>query len=290
MEEIQENITSDTETVNLMDGDKVVSTITIPRDRSTVKFPYLDLDAASELPLAIHSGYGLKCTVDQLAGATKHESVRSGQFMRKIAAAQTFGLIERDGDEVRLTQLGRNLVNDSFKAQAKAQAFLEVELYKKVFDQFKGGVLPADKGLENSMKDLGVAPKQVEVARQVFQKSATQAGFFGHGKDRLIAPAALTNGVQSGGKGEIQTDIIPDDVESRIAKLEMQLKQKDQELAEAQRGTTPNLPTLPPSITGLLFALPTNAAQSWVAKDVDNWVATLKTLIEFEFRERIKPG
>lgn len=38
------------------------------------------------------------------------------------------------------------------------------------------------------MRDLGVSDKQLGKARQVFSRSAEQAGFFRQGKDRLVAP------------------------------------------------------------------------------------------------------
>jgi hypothetical protein len=38
------------------------------------------------------------------------------------------------------------------------------------------------------MVSLGVAPKQKERARQVFKRSAQQAGFFQFGTDRLVVP------------------------------------------------------------------------------------------------------
>jgi hypothetical protein len=39
------------------------------------------------------------------------------------------------------------------------------------------------------MAGLGVAKKQTDKARQVFQRSAQQAGFFAYGQDRLVMPA-----------------------------------------------------------------------------------------------------
>jgi len=41
--------------------------------------------------------------------------------------------------------------------------------------------LPPAAGLETAMVALGVTPKQKDTARQVFQRSATEAGFFAYG-------------------------------------------------------------------------------------------------------------
>jgi hypothetical protein len=58
-----------------------------------------------------------------------------------------------------------------------------------VYNKFKGTSLPPDSGLEAEMVTLGVAKKQKDKARQVFQRSAQQAGFFWSGSDRLVKPS-----------------------------------------------------------------------------------------------------
>src|SRR5208283_3489681 len=72
---------------------------------------------------------------------------------------------------------------------AKAEAFLNVPLYKAVYEQFRNVTLPAVPALDNAMAGMGVAQKQKEKARQVFQRSAAQAGYFALGQNRLVAPA-----------------------------------------------------------------------------------------------------
>ena len=67
--------------------------------------------------------------------------------------------------------------------------FLNVPLYKAIFDKYKGGVLPPQAALERDIIGLGVAEKQTGRARQVFERSAEQANFVEHGKDRLVMPA-----------------------------------------------------------------------------------------------------
>ena len=42
---------------------------------------------------------------------------------------------------------------------------------------------------KREIEKVGVAPKQTERARRVFQRSAQQAGFFAHGAERLVMPA-----------------------------------------------------------------------------------------------------
>jgi hypothetical protein len=72
--------------------------------------------------------------------------------------------------------------------EAKARAFLTVPLYKAIFEKYKSGVLPPTGALEREIVALGVSEKQKERARQVFERAAGQAGFFEHGKNRLVMP------------------------------------------------------------------------------------------------------
>jgi hypothetical protein len=73
--------------------------------------------------------------------------------------------------------------------EGKARAFLNVPLYKAVYEKYRGGVLPPAAAFERDIAGLGVAEKQKDKARQVFERSATQAGFFDTGKNKLVMPA-----------------------------------------------------------------------------------------------------
>lgn len=156
--------------------------------RSTIGFPYGDLQDAISVALALHDHYGGRATADQLAAAL-NSTVKSGTFRLRMATARTFGVIEGKGT-ISLSELGRRIVDPATEAQARAEAFLRVPLYAAVYESHKGATLPGDRGLEAEMRELGVIAKQVGKARQAFQRSADQAGFFGQGKGRLVAPAS----------------------------------------------------------------------------------------------------
>lgn len=157
-------------------------------DRSTIAFPYLDLDAGIEVSRGIYQRAGLgACEIDELA-AQMGQTV-SGAFRMKAAAARAFGLAEKDGrGSYKLTELGRQVVSPDGEGEARAAAFLNVALYKQVFEKYRGHLLPPVKALEREMIAMGVAPKQADKARQAFDRSARQAGFFAHGEDRLVQP------------------------------------------------------------------------------------------------------
>lgn len=72
--------------------------------------------------------------------------------------------------------------------EARVRAFLLVPLFKAVFDNYNGGVLPPPAALARDMMGLGVAEKTKDRARQVFERSAEQSGFFAHGRNRLVMP------------------------------------------------------------------------------------------------------
>lgn len=159
------------------------------RERSSIEFPYGDLDDAVDVAKNIYNNAGMSCTYDQLAAYMKQAI--SGAFRLKISTARIFGLTEneRGSGELNLTDLGRNIVNAEKEKTARAEAFLRVPLYKAIYEKYKGHMLPPRVALEREMLNLGVSSKQTDKARQAFERSAEQAGFFAHGSDRLVIPA-----------------------------------------------------------------------------------------------------
>jgi hypothetical protein len=155
--------------------------------RSTIEFPYNDLDSAVEIALAIASNAGISCTVEQLA-AYLGKAI-SGPFRVSVSGARTFGITKNERGHVHLTELGRMIADPATEGAARAEAFLNVELYKAIFEKYRKFTLPGSKGLETEMQSLGVSGKQTDRARQTFMRSAKQAGFFAHGEDRLVQPS-----------------------------------------------------------------------------------------------------
>lgn len=156
-------------------------------DRSTIAFPYLDLDTAVDVARAVYARAGRgACELDGLA-AEMSQTV-SGAFRLKTGTARIFGLLEKDGrDSLKLTALGQRIVSDDQRG-GRVDAFLTVPLYSRIFDSYRGTLLPPAKALEREMQTLGVAPKQADKARQAFERSARQAGFFEAGEGRLVKP------------------------------------------------------------------------------------------------------
>jgi hypothetical protein len=160
------------------------------KEQSSIAFPYMDLDTAVTVARAVVANGGGAHTRDQLAGAMG-QSPLSGAFIMKLSAARQFGLVDFADGKFKLTDLGFSIVDksESRERAARVQAFLNVELYRKIYEEFKGKQLPPRPlALEQTFVQMGVAQKQKSNARLAFDKSARQAGFSTLDPDRLIEP------------------------------------------------------------------------------------------------------
>lgn len=158
------------------------------RGRSTIEFPYSDQDAAVEIANAAYRiAAGSPCEWDQVAGVMK-QAAKSGGFRLRVMAARSFGLIEYDRSGITLTDLGFKIRDSKHARAARIESFLRVPLFREVFEKLKGQVLPPPPAIERIMEQLGVAPKQKDKARQVFIRSAKQAGYFEIDPERLLSP------------------------------------------------------------------------------------------------------
>lgn len=156
---------------------------------STIDFPYNSLESCLEVARLVHEHVGRSAaTPDQVAAWLK-STVTSGTFKQRMSAARMFGLIGGERGAIRITELASRCLDPSTAAQAKVESFKQVGLYSKVFDAYRGRLLPKSAGLEAEMVALGVSENQKGRARQVFEKSARDAGLFAHGADRLVEPS-----------------------------------------------------------------------------------------------------
>jgi len=157
------------------------------REQSGIEFPYGDLDAAIGVARDIASIGGQSCELEQLAGLWRVVP-SGGGFRARYAPARIFGLLTADKGRLSLTPLGMRIIDPTQQASARVDAFLAVGLYKAVYEKYKNYQLPSTQALEGEMVKLGVAQKQKDKARQVFMRSARNAGFFWAGEDRLVRP------------------------------------------------------------------------------------------------------
>jgi len=153
--------------------------------RSAVQFPYADLQQALEVTRA---AYEEAEDINRVAVKLGY-SVSSGAFRQKVAAAKLFGLVETGGKKLTPTALGEQIVRSPGSKRLLAAAFLNVPLYKQIYDKYEGRPLPQSSGIEGFMATQGVSPKQTDKARRIFARSATTAGFFDMSRDTLVVPA-----------------------------------------------------------------------------------------------------
>ncbi|PZU15649.1 MAG: hypothetical protein DI591_09430 [Citromicrobium sp.] len=158
------------------------------RQMSTIAFPHLDLETGIEGAHAMYKTRGHSAMEAHELAATMDQTL-SGAFRLKTGTARTFGLTEKEGrDATRLSDIGLRIIEPDTEKQARAEAFLAVPLYSAIYENYKGQRLPPPKALEREMERLGVSNKQTDKARQAFERSARQAGFFAKGEDRLVKP------------------------------------------------------------------------------------------------------
>ena len=142
--------------------------------------------AAATCPLARRSSRSNPSPLSVPCAANYGDS--GGAFSLRLLTAKMFGFISSEKGTLSLTPLGARVCNPQQEKAARVESFLLVPLYKAIYDDYKGQMLPGNPGLEAAMEKLGVAPKQKDKARQVFQRSATQSGYFAYGTSRLVAP------------------------------------------------------------------------------------------------------
>ena len=158
------------------------------RIRSEIDFPYSDLRAAVEIAQTIKTKAGNACRLDELA-LWMDQTATGGTFRTRVGAARLFGLIDVIQGRATLTQLGRDVLeNSELEQAARVTAFLNVELFRAMYDQNKGNALPPPPALERQIEALGVSPRQKERARQTFTKSAQYAGFIDLTDGRFVKP------------------------------------------------------------------------------------------------------
>lgn len=147
------------------------------RVRSQIEFPYTDLERALDLAKKLHSEGGqAKIEQTQLAVAMD-QSASGGTFRGRLGAAKMFGLINTEMGKVWLEPLGLKAIDATSEAAAKAEAFLNIPLYKAMFERYAGYALPHAAAIERQMETLGVPAKQKERARQAFAASAVTANY-----------------------------------------------------------------------------------------------------------------
>jgi len=172
------------------------------RGRSTIEFPYFDLASAIEVAKAVKQMGGTSADWTSVA-VHLNMAGDGGGFRQRVMTGKSFGVLEYSRGSIDLTELGIRAVDPQYERAAKVDAFLKVPLYKALFDKLNGQMLPPTAAIERMAEQLGVAPKQKDKARQVFMRSAKQAGLFDISAERLaLPPGGAPGATQRVARGE----------------------------------------------------------------------------------------
>lgn len=246
------------------------------RDRSSIQFPYIPLEEAFTIAKGINDVGGTSCQIDQLA-AHLNQKPDTGSFRLKLVTSKMFGLTTHSLGTVTLTPLGTRICDPQQDVGAKADAFLNIPLYQKVYDQFKGGSLPPTAGLEAAIVGMGVAPKQKATARQVLHRSANFAGFFWSGVGRLVYPRI--KGSSSSGPA----------VDPGNNALEGDRDQDRSDRKKVNGGDNGGPGDYHPFINGLLKTLPP-ADSDWPMDARRKWLQAASTIFEVIYKDSESKG
>jgi hypothetical protein len=165
-----------------------------PRPQSAIAFPYYELDVSGEVAKVMYKEAGGRCERAALSALLSYTSDASGSFLTRVAAARMFGFIEPDQEPrfLRVTDRGRRIAAPVLPGDAEAakvEAFLSVPLFKRVFEEFNGSMLPDVVGLQHLFEQLGVVQTRVVPTVRIMMASAEQAGFFkAAGNKRMVRP------------------------------------------------------------------------------------------------------
>lgn len=139
--------------------------------------PRLTLAEAGEIITALYERTGSEATLDELSEIFGN-TTKSSAFSAKLVCLRKFGLIDTNGNKVKLSEAANSIVaplDRTERAQALKATFLKTEEFEKVYLRLVGKILPEDSFLQNSFLEYGgkeLAPKWMES----FKESADYAG------------------------------------------------------------------------------------------------------------------
>jgi hypothetical protein len=151
------------------------------KERVKWSFPRATLEQALRLPYAIkdHNG-GNPWGPDELRKAI---GVGAGNaYFYLTAAARDYGLTigTRDTEKIALADLGREIAyapNAEVEGKLKLQAFLSIDVFKRVLEYYKGSNLPEMKYLGNTLqKEFGLVPETHEEFSRTFRENCQYLG------------------------------------------------------------------------------------------------------------------
>lgn len=172
------------------------SPATLGRPRSENSFPTFNLAESLKVADVIHKHGGGTATAEQLSSYLGYKSTNNGSYLGRVGSARAFGFVTKNGDAFTPSPLAMRIISpvyESEKKKAVVEAFSNVQLFKKVYEDFRGKELPPGFGMKNALRNqYGIVPNRVDLAYRILMESAEQAGFFATrqgAKTHLIMPS-----------------------------------------------------------------------------------------------------
>ena len=152
--------------------------------------PYIDLVEAVQIIEACYDRAGDEIPFDLFSEVTRN-TASSSSFTRKMATCRNFGLITVSGNKINLTEVAERIFRprDPNERQAALKdAFLSIDLFRRIYDKYLGRILPQDEYLANTFSDY-VPPEEARKWVDRFVESANEAGLLldrSDGKTQVI--------------------------------------------------------------------------------------------------------
>lgn len=139
--------------------------------------PSLSLDEAITIISRFYEQAGGEASIDALSMITNN-TVNSSVFVKKNASLKNYGLIFEENKQIRLTDLGYSITAPrqiSERQVALKDAFLKIDNFAKIYEKYRGRILPQDEFLINTFRSFvpkDLAPEWLDK----FKRSASIAG------------------------------------------------------------------------------------------------------------------
>jgi hypothetical protein len=165
-----------------------------------------------------------------IAAALKLKGPTGGGWDRNIALLRAFGFVKVDGDDVSLTELGIDAVQDADVArrqEARRMAFFKVRAYSELVDSYDGDELPPTANIASKLRfDYGKTEEMATQAAEAFVESLRHAGLLDgtvvrkvsdiHGAAAPIAPSDRTEIAPDAENEEQSGDGADEDLEEAL--------------------------------------------------------------------------
>jgi hypothetical protein len=126
--------------------------------------------------------HGGQATPDHLATYLGYRSTNNGAYLTKVGACRQFGVLDKTGPVFVPTALGQRILHPVYPQDAQAalvEAFMNCDLFRRVYEDFKGKELPPEFGMKNALRNIyAVKPERVNDCYRILMESAETAGFF----------------------------------------------------------------------------------------------------------------